>query len=270
MLAEIRHERIRRLIDNKNYASVVELCGALDVSDATVRRDLRLLEKEGFVRRTHGGAVRVEQGDTGHAPLFFGASVEDENYGKKISIAKRAYEIIEDYETVILDSATTVTSMCNFIKEGGKKGLTVVTNSPKAVVELLNCPHVTIIMIGGQVRKSIASCIGALAHGMLKNVRADKAFIGINGVDLESDVITTPNMFESDVKRAMMNSAKQSYILADSTKFGKTFLSRVCNAAEVDGIVTDSGVPGREIKLAEDKGIDLVAAPEFELNSDIV
>ncbi len=118
---------------------------------------------------------------------------------------------------------------------------------------------VELIHIGGQVRSNVCSSIGSIAETTLQGLRVDKAFIGINGINFE-DGFTTPNLFESQIKRAMMNSAYKVYILADSSKFSQTYLSIVCPISRIDCLITDSDITEKDKNDAEQNGLKLIIA----------
>lgn len=251
-----RFKKIRRIVEYQNSATVAQLGAELKVSDATIRKDLKTLEEQGHLRRTHGGAVIVE-GTSREAKL---RESMGRNINEKRKIAKKAYEMIKDDDAIILDVSSTAGMICEHIKKNEKRKLTVVTNSAIALMELMDCENVQLIMIGGQVQSSVASCVGAFATDMLRNIRVDKAFIGANGIDLQRDIITTPNLFEREVKRAMVSAAGKTVIVADNTKFDRLYLGVICRLSEVDCIITDDGVSQDTLKLAKDGNVNIVVS----------
>jgi DeoR family fructose operon transcriptional repressor len=256
MLMVERFKKIRRIVEYQNSATVAQLGAELKVSDATIRKDLKTLEEQGHLRRTHGGAVIVE-GTSREAKL---RESMGRNINEKRKIAKKAYEMIKDDDAIILDVSSTAGMICEHIKKNEKRKLTVVTNSAIALMELMDCENVQLIMIGGQVQSSVASCVGAFATDMLRNIRVDKAFIGANGIDLQRDIITTPNLFEREVKRAMVSAAGKTVIVADNTKFDRLYLGVICRLSEVDCIITDDGVSQDTLKLAKDGNVNIVVS----------
>lgn len=255
MLAHDRKQYILDLLNKNKSVAVTQLSELLNTSEVTIRRDLKDLEKIRALKRTHGGAVKNIS--TAFEPQI--AELEQENVEKKKAIAYEAYKLIKDNDAIIIDSSSTGAQLAAFIKNGKKKNITVVTNSFKTTWELMYADNVEIIHIGGQVRSNINSSIGAIAEVALQSLRVDKAFIGINGIDFENG-FTTPNLFESQIKRAMMNSAYQVYILADSSKFNQTYLSIVCPISRVDCLITDSDISEKIVSQADDYGLDLIVA----------
>jgi DeoR family fructose operon transcriptional repressor len=256
MLMVERFKKISRIVECQNSATVVQLAAELEVSDATIRKDLKILEDQGHLRRTHGGAVIVDEGRTSREAKL--RESMGRNINEKRKIARKAYEMIKDDDAIILDVSSTAGMICEHIKKAGKRKLTVVTNSAIALMELIDCENVQLIMIGGQVRSSVASCVGAFATDMLRNIRVDKAFIGANGIDFHQDIITTPNLFEREVKRAMIDAAGETVIVADNTKFGKLYLGVICHLSEVDCIITDNGISQDTIELAKNVNVNIV------------
>lgn len=255
MLAHDRKQFIMDLLNKNKSVAVTQLSEVLKTTEVTIRRDLKELEKMNALKRTHGGAVRNIS--TAFEPQI--TELELENVDKKKAIAYEAYELLKDNDAIIIDSSSTAAQLANLIKNGKKRNITVVTNSFKTTWDLMHADNVEIIHIGGLVRNNIYSSIGPIAEVALQSLRVDKAFIGINGIDMENG-FTTPNLFECQIKRAMMNSAYQVYILADSSKFDQTYLSIVCPISRVDCIITDSDITEKNISRAKDYGLELIIA----------
>lgn len=255
MLAHDRKQFILDLINKDRSVSVTQLSELLNTTEVTIRRDLKDLEKVSALKRTHGGAVRNIS--TAFEPQI--TELEQENIEKKKAIAYEAYNLLKENDAIIIDSSSTGAQLANLIKDGKKRNITVVTNSFKTAWELMHADNVELIHIGGQIRSNIYSSIGPIAEAALQNLRVDKAFIGINGIDFENG-FTTPNLFESQIKRAMMKSAYQVYILADSSKFDRTYLSIVCPISRIDCLITDSDITEKSISLAQENGLELIIA----------
>ena len=261
----IAHERKQFIIDllNKNKSvAVTRLSEMLKTSEVTIRRDLKDLEKENALKRTHGGAIRK----TGMAFEPQISELAQENVECKKAIAHEAYNVIEDKDSIIIDASSIGTQLAKLIKNGDKKDITVVTNSFITSWELMSAKNVELIHIGGQARYDIYCTFGAMAEEALKSLRVDKAFIGINGIDFDSG-FTTPNLFESQIKRAMMDAAYQVYIVSDNSKFNKSYLSIVCPIDRVDCLITDSGITQSQMRSAEESGLDLIVA---QVNEELV
>lgn len=258
MLAHKRKQIIKELVDKYRIVRVSDLSERFGISDVTIRRDLKELEVEGILKRTHGGAVKASN-ISAEAAL---AHMESMMAHEKMLIAQTAFHLIEDNDAIILDSSSTASHLASLIKNGDKKNLTLVTNSFKAVMELYNCDHVELIHIGGVITKNIISSTGTIAENTLKSLRVDKAFIGVNGIDFRNG-LTTPSILDSQLKKAMIGAANQAYVLADSTKFNQTYLSIICPASEVDYIITDEHVDEETAYNACSIGINLRIAKDI-------
>lgn len=258
MLAEERWQIINSTLNSHSVVSVIDLSKRLNTSEVTIRRDLRELEKMGKLKRTHGGAIRVDQDGTSFEPQF--SRLASENVELKKQIGKMACKFIIDNSAIIMDGSSTVLYMCKYIHELPLTNLMVVTNSVRVVTELASCDSVELVLIGGQIRKNLLSSTGLLSDLMLRELKVDKAFLGINGIDFIDNVMTTPNLSESSIKKSMMRCAKETIILADHSKFYRSYLSKVCETTDVGMIITDEGVAENTIKEAADRGVDLVIA----------
>lgn len=236
MFAEERRMRIVDIINSGKTVTVEELSRILDISESTVRRDLKYLEDKGLIHRTHGGAMNPLPTD--YEPTFL--EKEEEMIEEKRAIGMRAAELIEDGDTVFIDSGTTTMEIVKNLNVSRAK---IVTNSPHAAIELQYRQGIEVILTGGILRSETQSLVGPIADELVKRVRADKAFIGTNGISL--DGFTTPNVMEAATKRAMVRSAEKVYIVADSSKFNKASFMRFADLDEADCIITDS-------KLSED------------------
>ena len=255
MIPQQRKQIITDLVRKNKAVKVTDLSEELNISDVTIRRDLQELEDAGILTRTHGGAIRKT--NTAFEPQI--SILEMEHVPEKVAIAKEAYDHINEYDAIILDSSSTAARLAELIIQGDKKNITVVTNSFKTAIALITSENVELIHIGGQVRVNIYSSIGTIAENALKNLRVDKAFVGINGIDFDIG-LTTQNLYESEIKRAMMKSSNQVYILADNTKFNQTFLSIVCPITDVDFIITDDMVSDEIVEKTMEQGVEVIIA----------
>lgn len=172
-------------------------------------------------------------------------------------IAEAAVGLIEEGDTIILDSGTTTLEIAK--KLNRFQELTVVTNSLLVMKELEWNENVELIVIGGSLRRGILSLVGPLTVQALDGLIVDKAFIATNGIDFEKG-ITTPNLFEAEVKKAMIQSAKQVIVVADSSKIGKTSFSKVASIHDIDEFITDAKLDDTVLKQWGDLGVDIILA----------
>jgi DeoR/GlpR family transcriptional regulator of sugar metabolism len=229
ILAE-RQNAIVNLLAERGFASVAELCQMFSVSEMTVRRDLSELEKQGLLQRTHGGATVAES-------AFFQISFKaklTQFVAEKERIGKAAAEMVRDGDVVILDSGSTTTQVARHLKD---KRITVVTNALNIASELLDCPQIEIHVAGGLLKKLPVNLVGPQTAAFFKEVRADKLFLGVEGVDVNGG-LTVPDVIEAPAKRAMISCAGQTIVVADHSKLGRNTLSTIVPLAEADFLIT--------------------------------
>lgn len=235
MLVGERRNRIIELLKENHSVCVADLCLILGASEATIRRDLSILDNSGKLERTHGGAIYNESNRLNIEDVL--SQKEGKLLIEKRYIAHKAFEMIEDHDTIVLDAGTTTFELAHLI---GKSDLhlTIVTNSMIVSKELANNPNIEIIILGGKVRLSTLASVGPSAIELMQRLYVDKAFIGTNGVSL-NEGFTTTDMDEASIKRAMINSSKQRIILADHSKFNKIYINQFALVSMVDIIITD-------------------------------
>ncbi|MFV9510916.1 DeoR/GlpR family DNA-binding transcription regulator [Tepidibacillus sp. LV47] len=251
MYSEERKALILDYIQKKSRASVQELGQYLNVSESTIRRDLKELEDLKLLKRTHGGAIPIES--VNFEPTF--REKEDQYFLEKKAIAKRAAEFIEEGDTILLDSGTTIFHLVKELKRFHK--LTIVTNSLIFAQELQDCQGIDVIIIGGFLRRETLALVGPLAEEALSSIKVDKAFIATNGLDI-IEGLTTPNLIEASTKRKMIESSKQVYLLADHSKIGKVAFAKFANINKVDKLIIDDAVPEYTVKELIKLGIEVV------------
>jgi len=235
--------------------SVPDLSSEFGVSGVTIRKYLNDLAEKGLIKRTHGGAMRIE-----HAAAEPALSVlEQTNIEVKKAIAKSAYRLLEDGDSLMLDASSTTRQLAHIIKAENKKKLTVITSSILIACELAECEHVELIQIGGYVRSSIFSVMGPMAISAIGKFHVDKTFIGTTGIDLDAG-FTTQNLFECEVKRSMVEAASQSFVLADKSKMNCVALGMICPISRADYIITDKGMPRDFIEEIEKAGPEVIVA----------
>ncbi len=246
MLAEERKQVILKIVNERKAVRVTDLSNALSITEATVRRDLDELQSEHKIRRTHGGALSIY-------PAAYEWNVKElifENQEEKRAIAAKAYEYIDDRDALILDNSTTVRELVKLLKSNQKKDLTIVTASFNIVSDLVGSVDYEIIHLGGIVRPKINGTVGPIAERALQDLHVDKAILGVNGVST-SFGYSVPGSFEASLKKLMIQSAKQTIVLADHTKFGKSYLCRIAPIEGADYLITDSVAPETKQELLD-------------------
>jgi DeoR/GlpR family transcriptional regulator of sugar metabolism len=243
---------------DKQIAMLSEKYG---VSEMTIRRDLKQLEDQGLVRRTYGGAIPVR------------TAIEDLRIVAREKRQKRAAEqkarmarfaaqhCVDDDDIIILGGGTTTAAMIPHLAE--KRHLTVLTNCVHNTFALqnLNLPDMTVICSGGILRQISSTFVGPLTERCFREIHAKKLFLSATGISLEA-AVTDPNMHETQVKRAMIESADQLIMLMDSSKFGIRSLMTVVTYPEIDVLITDSGCPPQIVDAIRGRGVDLRIAPD--------
>lgn len=250
MFAEERRQRIIELLEKQFRITVTELTESLEVSEATVRRDLQELEAQGMLKRTHGGAMIDSPS---HVELSF-QEKEITALEEKKQIAKLAASFVEDGDTIILDAGTTVLQMIPHILH---KKVTVITNSLMAAAALSQSDSIELIVTGGRNRYKTKALVGDIVNRTFAMFHADKVFLGVNGVDLVHG-ITTPTIDERGIKKQMVESAKEVFVLADYSKFYKISFAKIAPIEEVDCIITDSKIEKSTIDKYDKLGIKVV------------
>lgn len=236
MFAEERQERICQIINERSSVKVSELSEELDISEVTIRRDLDELQRQKRVVRTHGGAMSTY--NVGK-PLLISALMSHETQRKK-KLAQVAYTMIHDYDTILLDNSSTVNELVQLIAKGSKKHLRIVTTSLAAIHILAQSKNCSVQIVGGEISFECQSVEGSAACRFIRDIRVDKCFVGINGVDSKFG-FSTPRYEDADIKNAMLQASHCSFVLADATKLGKSYLTKT---EAPDYLITDQVVPG--------------------------
>ncbi len=245
---EQRRQEILRAV-NEGRAQVGELALVFGVSEMTVRRDLRDLERDGKLTRVHGGAVSVAV-----EPSF--AEIVVERFPQKDRIGAAAAALVEDGQTIMLDIGTTTLQVARHLR--GRE-VTVITTNLAAYEELLAETSVDLVLVGGNVRRNYRSLVGVLAEDALRQLRADVAFLGASGIEPDGAVDDT-TMVEVPIKRAMLAAAARTVLVADSTKFAMRGMVRVCDVADLDVLVTDEEAPASARNALARAGVEVVIA----------
>jgi DeoR/GlpR family transcriptional regulator of sugar metabolism len=248
MLPAQRRQAILRAV-RTGTAHVTALADEFGVSEMTVRRDLQALASDGKLERVHGGAVNVES----ERPF---SEIVVERLESKDRIGRAAAALVEDGQTVMIDIGTTTLQVARHLRG---RSLTVVTTNLAVYEELLPEPDIELVLPGGAVRRNYLSLVGMLAEDALRRLRADIAFLGTSGIDAALAVWDT-TMVEVPIKRAMIAASKRTVLLADAEKFGMDAMVRVCEASELDAIVTDERVPTERREALEEAGVEVIVA----------
>ena len=247
-----RRAQIVDLINMQKTVNNAELMERFDISIETVRRDLEYLEQQGYLRRVYGGAV-ANVSLTSEPEYDSRSQLQ---FQQKNAIAAEAAKLIRPGDSVYLGVGTTVQAMVQYMKNIGP--ITVFTNALRTAVALSDIPGCTVILPGGQLRAKELTLSGFPSEENLNHFNVDKAFIGIGGIT-ESG-ITDFHIGEAQVHRRLVENARQSIALADSSKIGVRALNNICSLSQIHAVVTDGGAGKQAIKNLEKAGVRVIVA----------
>ena len=248
-----RHKVILEKLAREGFVKVADIAAELDVTTVTIRKDLKLLEEKGLLYKTHGSASPVNP----HLPDRHVAEKEKLHVAEKEGIAVAAAGLIEENDTIIVNSGSTVSAFVGRIRPRGP--LMIVTPCVRVTLAVCDMENVSIFQLGGMFHKRSLSVIGSHAAGLLRNVSCSKLFLGVDGVDLDWGV-TTSNVEEAELNRAMIAAASKTIVLCDSSKFGKRGFGRICGVDAIDVVITDDGIPLSMKKALEEQGVQVIVA----------
>ncbi|EDM36062.1 transcriptional regulator, DeoR family protein [Pedobacter sp. BAL39] len=248
-----RHQIILRKVEESGHVNVQELSTQMMVSDVTIRKDLKLLEDKKLLYRTHGGASKTNP-YTNDKPV---AEKEQLNAEEKKTIARTAAAMISRNDSIIIASGTSVLALARAINADGH--LTVITSALNVALELSQHPNVEVLQLGGQLRQNSSSVMGPYAEQILTDVSCSLLFLGVDGIDLETG-LTTTSLMEARLNQKMIDAAQVTIVLADSSKFGKRGLGKICGLDQIQYIITDSRISEETKKSLEEKGVNVMIA----------
>ena len=248
-----RKRKILEMLHEHQRVDVQSLNQILQVSESTIRRDLRELEESNLLKRTHGGAVPLHT--VNFEPTF--TEKEISHSDRKQQIAAKAAELIQDNDVILLDSGTTMLYLAKELKRFRK--LTVITNAVPVAQELQAAEGIELILLGGSFRKGVLSLVGPFTEQILAQLHADKAFIGTNAIHPKQG-LSTPNVDEANIKRKMIASANEAILLADSSKIGEVNLVKFASVADIDRFVTDDQAPQELLAELAAAGLPILKA----------
>jgi DeoR/GlpR family transcriptional regulator of sugar metabolism len=244
-----RHRQIVQALREREEVQVTALAAALGCSEMTVRRDLELLEREGILRRVHGGAVRTFH-TAEETPYAMRALSHME---AKTRIGRLCAELVEDGETVILDGGTTAFEVARDLRG---RSITLMPLALRPVFELQDSPDVRLLLPGGEIRPGELSLIGGLTSRSFAELRFDTLVLSPCGIDPTAGV-TAHLIAEAEVKRAALQASRRVVAIADSSKLGAVAFSRVCQVSDLDVLITDTDADPRLVEQLVGAGVDV-------------
>ena len=249
-----RKSAIISLLESEGTVDVAGLADRFRVSKETVRRDLREMEADGVVKRTHGGAVLPrEDKDTVEHPVKVRSMQRLEE--KKI-ICTKAAKLIQDGDTIFVDNSSTTINLLGYIDHSIH--VTVVTNSLQLVIESakITNPNLQIICLGGVFRKSNFSVFGHMSQENARSFFPTKAFMSCRGID-SRDILTDGSIYEVELKQFMLERSQQNYMLVDYTKFNQVGAVYLSDFSKIQHLVTDDNVDREIRERLKNKGVQI-------------
>lgn len=253
MLPNQRRDKIMELLQEDGSAKVLNLAKLFKVTEVTIRQDLEKLEKDGLITREHGGAYLKNI----KAQVQTFSLAHQENLDKKELIAAKCLEFIEGGDTIILDSGSTATEIAKKLK--GFKNLTVITNALNIALMLGVEPGIEVIVTGGEFKPPTLSLTGQKAADFFKGLHVQKLFLATAGISLKAG-LTYPSISDLVVKKAMIEAAETTYLVADSTKMSKAAFASLGALSLIDYIITDNGIDKKHRQVFKDNDIQLIIA----------
>lgn len=248
-----REQLIANYIEASGEVSVNEIVDKFTISPSTARRILTRLAEVGIVERTHGGALWA--GSSQHeTPVFNRAKMHSL---EKDRIASSAASLVNRGETIILLAGTTVNVLASKLKD--MEGIKVITNSLPVLTELQPCSGIEIIFLGGVLNRKEQSVGGCLTGLYGKELRADKIFFGVKGITPDYR-LTLDDVNERDNFRIFLNSARESIVLADGSKFSQSGIIALCSLEEASVLITDRSVPEHFVQDITARGLRVIVA----------
>lgn len=246
-----RREQILQLLAQEGNVQVSDLVNRFGVSSVTIRTDLGVLEEQGLVRRSHGGAALK-----GNVPPEQNIHQKDAiNTSLKERIGAAAAGLVEAGDNIIIDSGTTTLHMARHLR--GQERVTVMTNGLNIAWELADSEGIEVMLTGGRLRKQSLSIQGAQAEACLDNYGFDKLFLGVDGLDLQFG-LTTYHEAEASLNQKMVARAKKVIVLSDASKFGRISLHRIAQLDQVDMVITDAGIDAAYAEGLQKLGIEVI------------
>lgn len=253
MTSHERREMIMQHIREHGSGTVDEFTERFQVSAVTIRHDLNLLEKKGCLFRHYGGAS-LNPHFAFDQPLHHKGQL---NRSVKDQIARAAANLVQDGESIILDSGSTISCMPAYLES--KQHLVVMTNALNTAYQLSGFQNIDLHVVGGNLRRASCSLIGSHGEQQILDHHFDKLFLGVDGFDLEAGV-TTPDQNEARINRAFCKAATRVIAVTDSSKFGRKSFCLIRSAEQIDILVTDSQIPDEYYRALSEKGVQIILA----------
>ena len=244
-----RQNRILQILGQNNQTSVNELSEILKVSSVTIRQDLNFLEGEDLLKRIHGGAVLKDADDLSNRLGI--------NYDRKLKIAKKVSSLVNDGETILIESGSVNVLLARELLKIRK--VTIMTTNVYIARQFRKNKQANIIILGGIYQHDSETLVGKITKTCIDQINIDKAFIGIDGYTTGSG-FTLRDLFRAEISSYIIQKAQDVFIVSDSSKFGRKELTNVCYPTEIQHIATNKDLSSPFKKEFKEAGIDLILA----------
>lgn len=253
LFAKERYNAILDILNQEGKVVVKDLSAKFNVTEDCIRKDLRYLENNNFLKRTYGGAIPIRQ--SAHYNKI--SDRRQANIKEKLVIAKKAFDLIEEDETIFLDISTTNILLAELLSKSDKK-VTVMTNMID-IISILNMENnIKVISTGGVLSKDLNGYACSAAIDVISNYKFNKAFIGSCGVDLYDNSVTTFEVEDGNTKKAIISNSKVVYLVMDNSKFyfGGTY--KFAHFEDIDVIITDKVPSDQIIGIMKKNDVDVI------------
>lgn len=257
MYAIERQSEIMTMLNARKSLTVSDTAEHFNVTEETIRRDLKLLERQGLLLRTHGGALLPED-SLSETPLRIREGI---NIAGKDLMGQAAAKLVKPGEAVMLDASTSALYVARHLKT--KKNLTVITNAERIITELCECPDITIVCTGGVLRHRSRSYVGRAAETVIGSYYADHLFFSCKGFDPQTG-LTDSIEEESALRRVMMTRARSRIFLCDHTKFGRVGFTTTATLSDVHKFVTDVPLSEEYLRALKDAGVEPIYSMQYK------
>lgn len=249
-----RKQKILSYLQENGSIIIEDLVSVLGVSSMTIRRDLRKLSAQGLVSLERGGAV-LNSGSLFEYNMQLKQKV---HIPEKQGIAQKSLDYISEGDSIFLDAGTTVAEVAKLLQN--KKNIVVITHSLLVANHLSASSNIRIIMCPGEYRATSMAYMGPLTDEFVTQFKIDTLFLGVEGVDLKNG-LTVPDLLDGITKKALINKAEKVICVADSSKFGQSFLYKISPLSHIDMIITDDDLPKDMMEQYLQHEIRLICAP---------
>ena len=257
MLAEERFENILTLLKSHGFCTSQFLASELEVSEMTIRRDLAALDKQGKIKRVHGGARILQRAENGvrlRAELHM---------LEKKAIAETAVDFVKEGETIFIDAGSTMVELAYALRERNLRHLRVVTHAV-AVAAVLTSDEITVVQLGGEIYRASGAVTGQQALKFLESSRFDRCFLAASAVNTDFGV-SDRHLPEIEVKRAAMQHSSWTALLIDASKWGAQSMLRVASLRELQCVISDENLSQEAHQALRSRGLEVVIADSERL-----